>query len=932
MTDPKDPKKDLPVPQVYYLKDYCPPSYLIPIIELTIILDPKKTWVRSKLYFQKNPSVIETCHELFLNGEELELKSLLIDGKKSHDYRLEEDGLTLLIPKNSFILETEVIIYPETNTRLEGLYLSGEIFCTQCEAEGFRRITYTLDRPDVLSTFIVTLIADGKRYPTLLSNGNHDLEKSGVEADGKLREVFIDPFPKPSYLFAIVAGKMDKLEDSFVSLSNRQIHLTIYSEPGKINKCYFAMEALKASMKWEEKVYGLEYDLDDYKIVAVDSFNLGAMENKGLNIFNSSLIFYDEKTATDADREQIAVTIAHEYFHNWTGNRVTLRDWFQLTLKEGLTVYRDRCFRADYYSSVVVRIRNAKTLRSLQFPEDSGPLSHPIQPYTYKSINNLYTLTVYEKGAEVVGMYEYILGKRKFIHGVKQYLHYFDGQASTVEDFFASMQALTQQDLSQFMRWYHTPGTPIIKVQTNYQAQKKTYQVKLSQSILQKTGIYDIEPLLIPLAYSVNVKKGDQVISTYHGLWLLKDREETRTFTDIETPPRLSLNENFSAPVKVFRDFELKDWIEQFYYEQNPFLKWDALQQCYLFLCKERIESPLMDIEKPVQQLFEVIQPILEPILTSFKNKKPNHFLEYGNIDHHYYGDCSFLAQLLKFPSFTELMEFISEINFTAIKLFVDDFRKSFVQESRGVLEKIYTTLYQIHSLENNEVHLDQNQPFPSSMGSNHTINPIKRGKRNLSGERELKNTCLDLLSDNGRQDWALNQFYSAQGSDQKKPNFNDEFMALKCILLYPNIKSEEASQIFYERWRNDNLVINRWFGTQAEIKNNTTLKKIIELQNFPEFNLKEPNKCRSLFRNFIRNNPFIFNHHSGEGYRIIADVIIRLDHINPISASDLLVYWPSLKKLMEPQKSLMLWELKRIQKLTKSKDVSEIIEKRLNL
>lgn len=868
--------------QKIYLKDYQESNYLLPQTDLQFNLSASHTKVTAKLHLIKKAIKVDDQKnldknnsknpQLFLNGEKLELLSIKIDGQtliKNKDYELSDEGLTIFHPPSDFFLETDVIIYPNQNTSLEGLYQSGEIICTQNEPEGFRKITYFLDRSDVLSRYRVNIIADKKTYPVLLSNGNLISEK--LLEDGLHQAIFEDPFPKPSYLFALVAGKLDALKKVYTTASGKKINLIFYSETGKIDRCQHALKSLILAMKWDEAVYGLECDLNDYKVVAIDAFNFGAMENKGLNIFNSKLVLADEKTATDEDYFRIESVIAHEYFHNWTGNRVTLRDWFQLTLKEGLTVYRDRCFSADHHSPLVQRIKDVSYLRSFQFKEDNGPLSHPLQPQFYESINNFYTLTTYEKGAEIIGMYETLLLKKKFIAGVRQYLKANDGKAATIEDFFNSMQSMTPADLSQFKKWYHTQGTPIVKVDSYYLEEKQEYHITLEQSFEN----YPQQPtLLIPLHFELLYGNGELIKKE---LWKLSKKRESKTFIGIKKKPFLSINQYFSAPVKLIRNLNLDEWLEQLQLKKDAFDCWDILQQLYLLLFDEFNADTSFVLDNYITKIIEVFKEIFNQVKSPFKASS--------------FGDPAYLAQLLTFPSTINLMARNKQIDFIKIKKFTEQFSKKLIT---GLVEDL---LFIYQSLEN----------------------------KATPEERAFKNKSLKLLVkfNSSWQGLAVEQFYKAK-------NLTDELNAFEAILYHQGEIREKAIHDFYQKWKTDNLVINKWFTSLASIDEEDTLVKISQLEKTPEFNIKEPNKCHALWTNFIINNPFIFHHNSGKGYQLIADKIIILDKINPQTAARVLSYWEEDEKLISPQKEKLNEQLKKISQSISSKEVIEILNKKI--
>ncbi len=571
-----------PAPVPIYLKDYAPPAFLIETVDLDIDLFEERTRVRARLAMSRNPKATDSNAPLVLDAEELQLESVALDGRAliASEYTADAAHLIIAKPSTRFVLETACTIYPRKNTMLTGLYAAENGFFTQCEAEGFRRITYFIDRPDVMAKYSVTIHADREKYPVLLSNGN--LLASGNEANARHWVKWQDPFPKPSYLFAMVAAKLDMLEDRFVTRSGRSVRLAIYVDPGKLDQCGFAMQALKKSMKWDEDKFGLEVDLDNYSIVAVGDFNMGAMENKGLNVFNTKYVLARPDTATDGDYLAIDRVIAHEYFHNWTGNRVTCRDWFQLSLKEGLTVFRDQEFGADMYSRAVERIREVRGLRGGQFPEDAGPMAHPVRPASYMEINNFYTSTVYEKGAEVVRMIRTLIGAQNFRKGMDLYFARHDGQAVTCDDFVRAMADASGADLSQFMRWYDQAGTPILEIKGEYDAAARRYALSVKQSCPPTPGQETKLPFHIPLAVGLVGPDGRDLLAEGTRVLSVKQPEERFVLGNVEAKPVLSLLRNFSAPVIVRHDYTGAELTHLMAHDSDPFNRWEAGQRLAL--------------------------------------------------------------------------------------------------------------------------------------------------------------------------------------------------------------------------------------------------------------------------------------------------------------------------------------------------------------
>ncbi|MGZ3634171.1 MAG: aminopeptidase N, partial [Parachlamydiaceae bacterium] len=571
-------------PKPVLLKNYTPPNYLIKKVHLCFDLEDEKTLVTSKMDFIRNPESTSNF-SLVLNGEELKLHSIKLDGRLLSDaeYDVDEKILTIHNPPQAFTLQIENEINPKKNTALEGLYKSGGIFCTQNEPEGFRRITYFLDRSDVMAKYTTKIMADQKRYPILLSNGN-EIGRGSLD-NGRHWVEWQDPFAKPSYLFALVAGDLGLVSDTFTTMSGRKIDLRIYCDKGNEGKCAHAMQSLIKAMRWDEEVFGLEYDLDIYMIVAVDAFNMGAMENKGLNIFNTSCVLGDPSTATDANYARIETVIAHEYFHNWTGNRVTCRDWFQLTLKEGLTVFRDQEFSSDMQSRAVKRIEDVMTLRGRQFAEDAGPTAHPIKPKSYLEVNNFYTATVYNKGAEVIRMIQTLIGKEVFCRGITKYFELYDGQAVTTEDFIYAMEQVSGRNFTQFRRWYSQAGTPIVEIDSQYDANKKTLSLCVKQRCEPTADNSEKEPFHFPLALGLLGKDGHDLPLQIAGKRLsqslieIAQPEETFVFENVEELPVLSINRNFAAPIKIEMDVSKSDLLFLMAHDSDPFNRWEAGQK-----------------------------------------------------------------------------------------------------------------------------------------------------------------------------------------------------------------------------------------------------------------------------------------------------------------------------------------------------------------
>jgi aminopeptidase N len=875
--------------QTRYLKDYQPPAYLVDHLELQVELSPARTKVHAVLNMRRNLSPMAPVEPLRLDGRRLELIDIALDGQPLDvsDYNLDEEGLTIDMVPARFSLATTVMIDPDGNQALEGLYRSSGIYCTQCEAQGFRKITFYPDRPDVMARFTVTLVADRQACPVLLSNGN--CIAAGGKGDGRHYATFVDPFPKPSYLFALVAGDLACIEDTFTTSSARQIALQIFVEERNRYKCDHAMQSLKQSMRWDEEVYGLEYDLDEYKILAVDDFNMGAMENKGLNIFNSKYVLAKPETATDADFQGIEGVIGHEYFHNWTGNRVTCRDWFQLSLKEGLTVFRDQEFSSDMGSRPVKRINEVRLLRNAQFPEDAGPMAHPVRPDSYVEINNFYTATVYNKGAEVIRMYQTLLGRDTFIKGVKLYLERYDGQAVTTDDFLATMAETGGLDLSQFGRWYSQAGTPVLEVDGAYDADSRSYQLTVRQTCPETPGQAVKQPFLIPLAIGLPGPDGiDQPLrlATDSGpaagtlVLQVREREESFRIEGVARAPVPSLLRDFSAPVQLRFDYSAADLAFLFAHDSDAFNRWEAGQ---------RLASLVL------LGMVDAIQAGREP-------DKPELFLEaFGRALANRNADPALLNLALTLPAEIELAEAMA----VADPVAVHAARQALRLTLAGELEAEFYHIVQLMS--------------------DNTLYSIAP---EAIGRRSLKNLCLGflaLLQTDRIAEQCFEQFTAAD-------NMTDRLAALTCLVHARLPRWEESLAAFYHRFQDDPLVVDKWFTLQATAPGNETLEHVRQLMGHPAFNLKNPNRMRALISAFAHANPACFHDDTGAGYRFVADRVIELDAFNPQVAARLtgaLIRW---RRYGEKRRQLMRAQLERIrQRDGLSRDVAEIVGKALD-
>jgi aminopeptidase N len=868
---------------IIYLKDYTVPEYLINHTDLFFDLSEDKTTVKSKLSIKRNPACTISQPALVLTGEDLTLNSVTLNGTvlTPKQYMLDEETLSIAYPGDEFTLEISNHINPESNTALSGLYKSKDMLCTQCEAEGFRRITWFLDRPDVMSTFSVTIEANKRKYPVLLSNGNRT---SQTDLDnGKHRVSWQDPFPKPSYLFALVAGDLACLTDSFTTCSGRDIALEIYVEETDLNKTHHAMRSLKNSMRWDEQAFGREYDLDLYMIVAVSHFNMGAMENKGLNVFNTKFVLASEETATDTDYENIEAVIGHEYFHNWSGNRVTCRDWFQLSLKEGFTVFRDQQFTAHQTSDAVKRIKDVNMLRTHQFAEDAGPLAHPIRPNQYAEINNFYTLTVYEKGAEVVRMLHSLLGEKGFRKGCDLYFDRHDGQAVTTEDFVAAMEDANDRDFSQFKRWYDQAGTPVITVTSQYNEEEKTYSLNVKQHCPATPLQGKKQPFHIPIRLGLIDQTGraiqldnDQTSMMFE----LTDDEQTLSFNNIQSKPTPSILRGFSAPVKLQQTLSIDQSILLFQHDSDPFNRWEAGQNC--------------------------LSQLIFGTVTAIQNGHAIPTLPHSLID-------AFRALLLK-P--------LEDLAYQSLLISLP--AKGYLIEQMSIVD--IETLYQAHRIIKHTLAKVLKELWLTNYHTYHAPHAGVSAKD--IAQRTYKNTCLDFLmalEDETSTDLTITQFDNAQ-------NMTDQIAALGQLSHLKGNQSARYFERFYAQWKDEDLVIDKWFTLQACSEKDGALKNVKALLKHADFDLKTPNRVRSVIGAFASANPLHFNAKDGSGYAFIANQIIQLDAINPQVAARLANSLSHWKKLDSTRQLNIKKELARIQGHTSlSKDVLEIVTRSLD-
>ncbi len=865
-------------PQEIRLSDYQVPPYLVDATRLHFELGEAATLVKSNLKLRLNPACESPKNApLVLNGVNLELKRIALDGVNLGQDRFEIDGENLTVHEvpRQFELECVTLIRPDQNSSLEGLYKSNKMFCTQCEAEGFRKITYYPDRPDVMSVFTTTLVADKSKYPVLLSNGN-DIERGEMD-NGRHWVTWHDPFKKPAYLFALVAGDLKHIEDSFRTCSGRDVQLQIFVEPENIDKCEFAMDSLKRSMSWDEQVYGREYDLDKFMIVAVNDFNMGAMENKGLNIFNSSCVLTRPETTTDAAYQRVEGVVAHEYFHNWSGNRVTCRDWFQLSLKEGFTVFRDQEFSADMGSRTVKRIDDVALLRTMQFAEDASPMAHPVRPSSYLEISNFYTVTIYEKGAELVRMMHQLLGPDRFRQGTDLYFERHDGQAVTTDEFVKALEDASGVDLTQFTGWYWQAGTPMVTVSDEYDPEQCEYRLTLTQSLAPASIKIDYQALHIPIRVGLLDGEGNEIEDRMLDLTGL---EQTFVFKNINTKPVPSLLRGFSAPVKINYPYQRDELVFLMTHDQDGFNRWDAGQKLAI------------DI---IQQMITEYQAEGTPGLDSRLGSAFRLLLQDHSLDK------AMVARMLTLPS----EAYLSELSETVDPHAIHHVRRKVRFELAQLLKEEFIACYR-----NN---LSQASYAPNAADI---------------AQRSLKNICLHylmLLPDSDVLELCQQQIDSSH-------NMTDTSAALSALAHSANRNERTtALEAFYQRWQHDPLVVDQWFAIQASSPQDDALSEVLRLLEHPAFSIKNPNKVRSLIGVFCNQNAVGFHRNDGAGYQFLADRVIELNAINPSIAARLLVPLTRWRKYTPKLSAMMKEQLQRVRSQSNlSKDVLEIASKSL--
>ncbi|MGX2956260.1 aminopeptidase N [Ursidibacter arcticus] len=866
-------------PKAKFRKDYRQPDFTITDIYLDFQLDPEETLVTSRLSVQrKNPEATS----LRLDGHSFQLVSVKLNGEAFSNYQQDNESLTLALenfPSDQFELEIKTLLQPSKNTSLQGLYQSGDGICTQCEAEGFRQITYMLDRPDVLAKYRTKLTACKSKYPYLLSNGNRIAQ--GDLDDGRHWVEWEDPFLKPSYLFAVVAGDFDLLQDKFTTMSGREVDLEIYVDRGNLDRANWAMASLKRSMKWDEERFGLEYDLDIYMIVAVDFFNMGAMENKGLNIFNSKFVLANPQTATDEDYMNVESVIAHEYFHNWTGNRITCRDWFQLSLKEGLTVFRDQEFTSDLWSRSAKRIEDVRFLRAFQFAEDASPMAHPIRPEKVIEMNNFYTVTVYEKGAEVIRMIHTLLGEEKFQKGMKLYVAENDGKAATCEDFVSAMERASGIDLQQFRRWYSQSGTPELTVADEYDEKRQTYRLHVAQMTPATADQVEKVNLHIPLKIALYGQNGEK-LKLQHELLTVSDvldvihDNQTFEFHNVPQRPVPALLCDFSAPVRIDYNYTTEQLSTLLKYAENDFVRWDAAQTLFI----NELKANLTRHQQGLAMSFS--SELLDGLTLVLENANQ---------------DPELAALTLTLPKEIEFAESFKVIDPAGIAV-VRDFMQHQIAEA---LKDRFLVTYNQNKLTGYRVDAED------------------------MAKRALRNVCLSYLAFTDVGNTLVHKHY------HQADNMTDTLAALSAATKAQLPCRDQLLADFEEKWHHDGLVMDKWFALQATRPDDNVLELVQELLSHRSFNLKNPNRLRALIGSFASQNPRAFHAIDGSGYRFLVDMLIKLNETNPQVAARLIEPLIKLSRYDAQRQTLMRRGLERLKGLDNlARDLFEKIEKAL--
>lgn len=853
-----------------YRKDYQPYAFAVEKVDLNFDLYDDHAIVSNRMQLKR-------LHQgaLHLYGDELELLDIKLDDHplEQEAYQFTDNDLIIHSCPDELTLTVVTRIYPQDNTKLSGLYRTHRLFCTQCEAEGFRRMTFFPDRPDVLSIYTTRICADKKKYPVLLANGN--LLDAGDESEGRHWAVWHDPFKKPSYLFALVAGNLTAVTDQFVTCSGKTVDLRIYVEPGNEDKCAHAMTSLKKAMRWDEEEYGREYDLNIFMIVAVSDFNMGAMENKGLNIFNSKYILARPDTATDSDYADIEGVVGHEYFHNWTGNRVTCRDWFQLSLKEGLTVFRDQEFSRDMNSRDVNRIMDVRVLRNTQFPEDAGAIAHPVRPESYQEINNFYTATVYNKGAEVIRMQQTLLGKEGFRRGMDLYFQRHDGQAVTIDDFVAAMEDANHVDLSQFKRWYSQAGTPEVTVDSDYH--QGTLTLTFTQFCRATAECQDKKPFHIPIKIALFNAQGD-ALPLAHDVLELREKKQSFHFDGLQDKPLLSLLRDFSAPVSLHIKQSQKELTALLRHETDGFAKWNAAQNLALD-CLLHFYQTQQDQWSLSAELAEVYKHVLKDESL----------------------DAALRAELLTPPGFEDVMTNLTKVDVSRVEAARDYLRAQLGRELFPAAYECYRSLWQLED---------------------HTMDG------NAYGRRKLRNICLWLMmKSNEKESLSIcqQQFSQAQTMTDQIASFA---LLINCT---DDLIRSTAIEHFYKQWARDELVLDKWFALQATCELPGTLARVEALLAHPAFNIKNPNKVRALIGAFCQSNPRHFHALDGSGYAFLSTMLIKTDALNPQIAARLATPFTRWQRLDEERQRLMRKELEFLAAKELSRDLRELVSKSLN-
>lgn len=850
-----------------YLKDYQPPVFSVETVRLNFDLYDDHALV-------ENHMTLKRCHlgALHLHGDELELVDIKMNNIPLPEGAYFRQGDDLIIPDcpDAFSLTIITRIRPQENTRLSGLYRSNHLFCTQCEAEGFRRITYFPDRPDVLSIYTTRISADKDKYPILLSNGN--LIDSGTADNGRHWAVWEDPFKKPSYLFALVAGNLGMVRDTFITQSGKTVDCRIYVEPGNENKCQHALASLKNAMRWDEEVYGREYDLDIFMIVAVSDFNMGAMENKGLNIFNSKYILVSPETATDQDFADVEGVVGHEYFHNWTGNRVTCRDWFQLSLKEGLTVFRDQEFSCDMNTRAVNRIQDVKMLRISQFPEDAGAMAHPVRPGSYQEINNFYTATIYNKGAEVIRMQHTLLGAAGFRRGMDLYFTRHDGQAVTIDDFVAAMEDANNVDFSQLKRWYSQAGTPEVTVRTSFA--NGELKLSLTQTCPSTPEAKEKLPFHIPINFALFDKQGHQ-LNPRHDKIELREGSQEFTFSGFSEKPLVSLLRDFSAPIKLSHDLSHAERLALLRFEDNGFAKWDNAQ------------ALVQDCLQTFLHTDEASWRIADELKAAFM-----HVLEDTSLD------SALRAEILSPPAYEEVATFLKDVDVGRLEAARDCYRQQLGSALYGRFAEIYQSLW---------------------VSEDHGMHAAAYGRR------RLRNVCLWFMMKANEEEsmhWCEQQFVQAQTMTDQLASFS---LLVNC---HNQDRANNAIARFHQQWHHEELVLDKWFAIQGSCEHRNSLTRVNELLQHRDFNIKNPNKVRALIGSFCQNNPRNFHALDGSGYRFLTDMLLKIDALNPQIAARLATPYTRWQQVDGQRQAMIQEQLRVLSTHPLSRDLQEIVSK----